>query len=280
MRFGLSFYNLAAWADPRNVVRLAEVAEQAGWDGLFPADHLGFVWDGPAADPWVLLSAAAMVTKHMRLGTVVTPLPRRRPHVVAHTVATLDVLTRGRMILGVGLGGRESGTRELVAFGEPGDMAHRAELLDEALEVITALWSGQRVEHLGRHYRVDGVTLAPRPVQRPRVPIWVGGDSRPALRRAARFDGWVPEGTISTPEALAEKVAVIREHRAGDSPFDVVIRGCSEPGDRPALHAYEEVGATWWIEEVSAAVERKDVKWSLRGSLAEMLDRVAAGPPR
>ncbi len=267
MRFGLCASNFGTYADPRIVVALAEAAEEAGWEALLLWDHLSFVWGPPAADPWLTLAAVAARTERLVVGTNLTPVPRRRPHVLAHQVATLDVLSGGRTVLAAGIGGVE---REFAAFGEPADARLRAEMLDEGLDVLRALWSGEEVVHRGRHYAVDGVTLAPRPVQE-RIPIWIGGNSPPALRRAARFDGWAadserPEGMSLSPDELEEKVAAIRETRGGGD-FDVAVNGQADRAD-PA--AYAAVGATWWLESLH----------DRRGSLDAMLDIVRAGPPR
>lgn len=268
MRFGISVCTLGPYADPREVAGLARVAEDAGWEALFVWDHLGFTFGMPSADPWVTLAAAAQATDRIRLGTGVTALPRRRPHVVANTVASLDRLSAGRAIFGAGLGGVAA---EFSAYGEPDEPRVRAEMLDEGLTVLAALWSGEPVEHDGAHYTVRGVTLAPLPVQRPRVPVWIGGDSDAAKRRAARWDGWIvtgdePGGTMTvTPGELAER---IKRLGPPSDDFDVALTGVSAPGDgRPT--AYAEAGATWWLESVHG----------LRGSLDEMTALVAAGPP-
>jgi probable F420-dependent oxidoreductase len=271
MRFGLCLANVGTYADPRTVVALAEDAESAGWEALLVWDHLGFVWGPPAADPWVTLAAVAARTSSLLLGTNVTPVPRRRPHVLAHQVATLDVLSGGRVVLGVGIGGIVS---EFTSFGEEADARVRAEMLDEGLEVLRALWSGARVDHHGRHYTVDGVTLAPGPVQA-RLPIWVGGNSAPALRRAARHDGWAanttdPQGMTMTAGDVARSVETIRALREAADPFDVVVMGHVERGDRETPAAYAEAGATWWLENIH----------DVRGNLDEMLGLVRSGPPR
>jgi alkanesulfonate monooxygenase SsuD/methylene tetrahydromethanopterin reductase-like flavin-dependent oxidoreductase (luciferase family) len=265
MRFGLCLSNFGTYSDPRNVVRLAEQAEAAGWEALLIWDHLGFVWGPPAGDPWVMLAAVAARTERLVLGTNLTPVPRRRPHVLAHQVATLDVLSGGRTVFAAGIGGVAS---EFTAFGEPDDARLRAELLDEGLEILRALWSGERVSHRGRHYTVDGVELRPRPLQQ-KLPIWVGGNSLPALRRAAGYDGWAsdsesPEGMRLSPDDLARSIGVIREIR-GDSDFDVSVNGQVGWAD-PA--SYAEAGATWWLESVH----------DMRGTFDEMLALVTAGP--
>lgn len=158
VRYGIHLAIIGEWAEPSLVVEAASAAEAAGWDALLVWDHLSYAWGVPAADPWVVLAAVAQATERLRLGTAVTPLPRRRPAVVAGAVTALDRLSGGRAIFGAGAGGVPS---EFTAFGEPGKASDRAAMLDEGLDVVTALWSGRPVTHAGRFYRVDGVTLAP-----------------------------------------------------------------------------------------------------------------------
>ncbi len=270
MRHGLCVASIGTWADPRNVVALAEEAEAAGWEALLYWDHLAFVWGQPSADPWVTLAAVGARTSSLLLGTNVTPLPRRRVHVLAHQVATLDVLTGGRVVFGAAIGGIPE---EFTAFGEPADARERAAMLDEGLEVLRALWSGERVDHHGRHYTVDGVELRPRPVQE-RVPIWIGGNSPPAVRRAARYDGWSADttnlqGMTRSADDVAASVETIRGLRGTLEGFDVAVMGHIEPGDRATPAAYAEAGATWWLENVHDG----------RGDHDAMLARVQAGPP-
>jgi alkanesulfonate monooxygenase SsuD/methylene tetrahydromethanopterin reductase-like flavin-dependent oxidoreductase (luciferase family) len=162
-------------ADPAVVARLAAEAEEAGWHGVFVWDHLR--WRAPVrqvADPWITLAAIAAATEHLRLGPMVTPLARRRPAKVARETATLDRLSSGRLTLGVGLGSDRFGS-ELSKTGEQLDDRLRGQMLDEALEILTAAWSGAPVHHRGRHYTVEGIQLLPRPVQQPGVPVWVAG---------------------------------------------------------------------------------------------------------
>jgi alkanesulfonate monooxygenase SsuD/methylene tetrahydromethanopterin reductase-like flavin-dependent oxidoreductase (luciferase family) len=272
MHYGLDVINVGAYADPRTVAEVARLAEQSGWEGLFMWDHLGYVWDGPAGDPWICLAAAASASERLRLGTHVTPLPRRRPQDVALQCVTLDHLSEGRMTLGAGLGGVED---ELVCFGETVDAGVRGAMLDEALDVITALWSGGPMDHAGTHYTARGCRLAPAPVQQPRIPIWVGGLSAPALRRAARWDGWTAGLMVNergeptrTPAELAADVARIRAARRGDATFDVIVAGYSEAGGD--VREWEAAGATWWLDGING----------LRGTLDALMARIAAGPPR
>ena len=148
MRYGIVISNLDEYADPRLAIRLARAAEEAGWGAFFVWDHLGFVWGSPSSDPWITLSAVAVSTNHLKLGTAITPLARRRPQVVANALASLDLLSGGRMIFGAGLGGVKE---EFTAFGEPGNAKERAPMLDEGLAVLDGLWSGEMVTYHGQH---------------------------------------------------------------------------------------------------------------------------------
>jgi alkanesulfonate monooxygenase SsuD/methylene tetrahydromethanopterin reductase-like flavin-dependent oxidoreductase (luciferase family) len=271
MQYGINMVTLGDYADPRQVVRVAQAAEAAGWDGLFVWDHLAFAWGVPSGDPWVILAAVAQATTHLKIGTAITPLPRRRPHVIANTVATLDVLSEGRVIFGAGLGGVP---QEYSAFGESDDQREQATRLDESLTLLDRLWAGEAVTHRGL-YTLENVTLTPLPVQRPRVPIWIGGMSKPALRRAAHWDGWVFAGDnengdmVMSPEQLAQRRSYIQQHRTATSPFDIAMSGCSMPGDGPNVRIFAETGLTWWLESIHG----------FRGSIDAMLTRVEAGPP-
>ena len=268
VHYGICLANIGTYSDPRAAVRIAQAAEHSGWEGIFVWDHLAFVWGPPAADPWVVLAAIASSTQRLRIGTAVTPAARRRPHVLANQVATLDVLSGGRVIFGAGLGGSPS---EFGKFGEPTDATLRAAMLDESLDLLRRLWSGEQVMHHGEHYTVDGVTLAPTPTQ-DRLPIWIGGNKIASQLRAARWDGWIPDTAYpanagATPEDVSRGVERIRA--SSEDPerrFDVAVlaeHGVSEP------RAYEEAGATWWLESVH----------DRRGSPEDMLALVEAGPP-
>ena len=269
------------FADPRAVGRLAATAEEAGWDGLFVWDHLvhGRHGDRPFADPWMLLTAAALSTSRLRLGTLVTPVARRRPQGLAKQVATLDVLSGGRATLGVGLGGPIDD--EYGRFGDTTDPVELAQRLDEALPLLAAYWSGRPVTHAGRHYVVKDVTLLPPTVQQPRVPIWVGGywPNRPPMRRAARWDGVVPlfdehrHGTVPPVGLVAELLSYVGEQRGSLDGFDVVLGGATSPSSAADMVGpLAEAGATWWDER---QVQRgPDID-----SLSAVLRRVEAGPP-
>jgi alkanesulfonate monooxygenase SsuD/methylene tetrahydromethanopterin reductase-like flavin-dependent oxidoreductase (luciferase family) len=192
MRFAVDVPNFGDFADPPVVADLARRAEEAGWDGLFVWDHVTHRKElrRAIADPWVLLTAAALATERIRLGTMITPPARRRVSKLAREVTTLDRLTGGRMILGVGLGAPIAD--EFGSFGEPTDLKELAARLDESLEALNLLWSGEPVTFRGRHVVVEDVAFLPTPVQRPRVPVWVGGSGRPGRRCAARPAGTGP----------------------------------------------------------------------------------------
>jgi alkanesulfonate monooxygenase SsuD/methylene tetrahydromethanopterin reductase-like flavin-dependent oxidoreductase (luciferase family) len=232
-------------ADPVAVTRLAAEAEAAGWDGLFVWDHLH--WRPPVravADPWITLAAAAAVTERLVLGPMVTPLARRRPAKVARETATLDRLTGGRLVLGVGLGSDRFG-RELSATGEECDDRRRAAMLDEHLAVLDAAWTGRPVRHRGPHYVLDDLAFHPRPT-RP-VPVWAAGfPGRTApLRRAATRDGFFPVN-LTHPDELAAVAARLDTLRGGaTTPFDLAV---ALPAGADVA-AFAAAGATWWLAE-------------------------------
>ena len=161
------------YSDPRLLGELAHLAEQSGWDGFFIWDHLSIDGMQPVVDPWVALSVMAARTERIRIGTAVTPIPRRRPWKLARETVSVDRLSGGRLTLGVGLG--EPADSEYERFGEDGALRTRAAKLDEGLDVLTGLWSGEPFSYQGEHFRVDGACFLPKPVQRPRIPIWAGG---------------------------------------------------------------------------------------------------------
>lgn len=243
-------------ADPLVAARLAAEAEEVGWHGFFVWDRL--TWPEPVgrvADPWISLAAAAMATDSLRLGPMVTPLARYRPAKLARQTASLDRLSRGRLTLGVGLGGDAYGA-EFARTGEQVDGRVRAEMLDEALDIITAAWSGRPVRHRGPHYLIDDLTFLPTPVQQPRVPIWAAGNAglRRPLHRAASLDGFFPV-EVRHPDQLAEIGETIRGLRPDrTAPFDLAMP--LPPGVDPA--AYVAAGATWCLTELEPEASTLD----------------------
>lgn len=240
MRHALFLPPFNALADPHALVELAVAAEEAGWDGFFVWDHVlrPVEESREILDPWIVLAAIATATSRLRIGTMVTPLVRRRVQKLARETVTLDLLSRGRLVLGVGLG-VDSG-RELSAFGEPVDARRRGDHTDEAVVALHSLWSGDEVTLVGQHVHVDGVRFLPRPVQQPRIPTWFAarGDSvRPARRAGRHGDGMFPiEVDRSQLGRMLDAVAAERGSLDG---FDVAVRDI----DRPAELA--DLGATW-----------------------------------
>jgi alkanesulfonate monooxygenase SsuD/methylene tetrahydromethanopterin reductase-like flavin-dependent oxidoreductase (luciferase family) len=260
--------------DPRAVAELAGEVEAAGWEGAF-------YWDGinighmETYDPWVVMAAMAMRTERVRIGAMLTPPARRRPWKLARETMTLDRLSGGRLVLPVGLGALDDGGFSKV--GEPTDRRVRAQLLDESLDILIGLWSGEPFSYEGEHYKLEEMTFLPRPVQSPRIPIWVVGawPSEKSMNRALRYDGllaYTTRGEV-TPEGIRAMKAYVEENRSRDTPFDIVWEG-QTPGDDPGRAAsivrpFAEAGVTWWIESM----------WTPPNELDDLRARIRQGPP-
>jgi alkanesulfonate monooxygenase SsuD/methylene tetrahydromethanopterin reductase-like flavin-dependent oxidoreductase (luciferase family) len=266
--------------NPGFVLELAERAEDAGWDAVLLEDYISYQGDPhvATADVWTTLGAIAVRTQRVLLGTCVTPLPRRRPWKVAREAAAVDQLSGGRFVLGVGIGDNgESVTSDasLTHFGEQLDRRTRAEMLDEGLAIIDGLWRGEPFSFEGRHYRIREVSFLPRPVQQPRIPIWVGGGYPLAgpTRRALRWDGSMlykaPSHDVDergmTPKDVRELRAL-----AGDRPFIIAVGGRARAADwtaeRAHIAAVAAAGADWWME------------WVPPSDRQSMRDAVSRGP--
>jgi alkanesulfonate monooxygenase SsuD/methylene tetrahydromethanopterin reductase-like flavin-dependent oxidoreductase (luciferase family) len=276
VRFALDFPICGEYSQPRLLAELARQAEDAGWHGCFVWDHI-HVGDGePVADPWITLAAIAAKTARIRLGPLITPLFRRHPWKVARECVTLDHLSEGRLILGIGLGSDTFG--EISTFGGPLDDRIRAAMLDEGLAIIIGLWSGAQFSFSGRHYRVKEAQFLPTPLQTPRIPIWIAGTwpRKAPFRRAAHYDGAVPVigdfANSLTPAGLAQLLEFVRRSRANHTHFDVVQFGITSGDsdrDRKIITPYARAGATWWVESIVPAHQ----------SLAEVRSRIRRGPP-
>jgi len=236
-------------ADPRILAGLAAAADEQGWDGFFVWDHI--VYRGPVrevADPWVALAAVACATSSVRIGPMITPLSRRRVHKLARETVTLDLLSSGRLTLGVGLGSARNG--EFEPFGEIADPRERARLLDQGLDDLARYWAGE---------------FEPVPVQRPRIPVWVAAEwpHRRPVRRAERWDGLFVTG-LPGPDPLAELTAEVRRSRPPGDRFDVIVELAPDQDPRP----WEEAGATWVVTDFgmqparSAVLEVINAAWS------------------
>lgn len=263
MKFGLFVPNVGPFGDPGVLVEIARRADESGWDGFFLWDMLTPVLapedSTDVVDPWVVLAAVAASTTQIRLGPMITPVARRSPFKLARETASLDRLSRGRLVFGAGLGDRPD--EEFAALGQDPDPQVRAGKLDEGLDILDRLWSGE---------------FTPRPVQEPRIPIWIGGhwpNARP-LRRAARWDGMFALGEQTlTPDDYRALTATVAAERKDSSAWDLVH--ASRPHDRPAdrridpieIEQYQASGVTWWLE----------MFWP-EGGTASVLERAARAP--
>jgi alkanesulfonate monooxygenase SsuD/methylene tetrahydromethanopterin reductase-like flavin-dependent oxidoreductase (luciferase family) len=282
------------YSDPHVLVELAKLTEASGWDGYFICDHLLLDPDGflPLAEPTVVLGAVAAVTEKVIIGSMVTPFSRRRPWKLAKEFATLDQLCNGRLRIGVGLGGMD---QEFSSFGEEPNKKILAKKTDEGLAIMEALHTGEPVNFDGEYFHLTNARLLPRPVQRPRIPVWVAAmlPAKPGQRRAARWDGIMPhvmpavlkEGQditgldmrvlmAPTPDHIRETIEFTSGLRETDDPFDVLASGITyglsreEAGDK--LRSYKEAGATWWCEWLDCGKP---------GTLEQVREHIKAGPP-
>jgi hypothetical protein len=294
MKFGMTMPPIGPYSDPVYLSDIAVEAEQAGWDGFFIWDHViyfspyePFVPMHPFVDPWIALAAVAVKTERVRLGPLITSLARRRPWKVARETVSLDLLSEGRLIMGVGLGAPPD--LDFGSFGEEGDDKVRARKMDEGLQIMDGLWTGEPFRFQGEYHTVREVTFLPKAKQTPRIPVWIGGgwNTPPALRRAALWDGFFPQKwrEIISVEEWRGIIEHLNQHRTSDAPIDLV-QGGTTPGDDPARAAevvapFEELGLTWWMEHLDPW--RFDMDW---GDLMtpeaheKMNERIRQGPPR
>ncbi len=268
MRHGVYLPPIGSFGDVHVLVELAVAAESAGWDGFFLWDHIQYERPVALADAWVALSAIAASTSAITLGPLVTPLPRRRPWKVAREAVTLDHLSRGRLVLGVGLGIDFWG--EFASFaGEAASDVQRAELLDDGIEIITRLWSGEPTSYSGTSLSVDGAQFVPRPMQRPRIPIWSAAlwppSRRGPVQRAARCDGVMPfTGAPLTVDQAVDAHNIVASERPGNKPFDLCVWGHAD-----LAADYQAAGVTWLVNA-----------WEPEDDVTSTRRAIAAGPPR
>jgi len=281
MKYALDLPNFGAFGDARTVAEMAVLAEQAGWDGLFIWDHLIRNIHTPVVDPWIALTAAAMVTERIKLGAMVTPIARRRPWKLARETATLDQLSNGRLIFGAGLGGASGSEVEWDYFGEEANLKTRAKMLDEGLTILDGLWSGEPFDFMGQHYQAKTQGFLPATAQRPRIPVWIAGfwPNKPPFRRAARWDGVFPIITAEgdSQQHLADLIAYVRDHRTSDAPFDIVYPSPPIEKAKRAEHVapYKALGVTWWVETIDP--DQFGSTWDGEWNLEAMKAHIAAG---
>lgn len=278
MKFGLDIPTAGEYANAHTLATLAAEAEEAGWEGFFLWDVF-FAKDQPTVpivDPWIALAAIAMRTHRIHIGAMLTPLPRRRPWQVVRQTVALDHLSNGRLIFGAALGYQ---ALDFTPFNEEYDPKIRAEKLDEGLEVLTGLWSGETFSFQGKHYQVNEVPLLPKPLQSPRIPVWLasGWPRHKPLQRAARWDGVYlmtvnqVTGEFLTPEEIREIMTYVNTHREATDPFDVAVNGEFPADSRQRaemIQRYSEAGATWLVELEAPSQ-----------SFEEYRERIRQGPP-
>ena len=273
MQFGIYAPNFGAFSDSHTLAQLAYEAEEAGWDGFFLWDHSHYSEALPLTDPAIALTAMALRTQRLRLGPLVTPLPSRNPWQLARQAVGLDRVSNGRFVQGVGLG--VDWWKEYSGFGMSADDVLHGAMLDEGLAVLTGLWSGTPFSYNGTHYQISQIQFQPAPIQKPRIPVWVGGlwpNKRP-FRRAANYDGIFPIGKNGniTPADVREMLTYIHQFRTATTPFDIVLRGAtpSHPARATSvLNEYVQAGVTWWLEGFGP-----------NDSTAQLSTRIRKGPP-
>ena len=279
IRYGISLIQFNELADPEKVIDIAIAAEESGWDGIFLPDHLLFDRNNVSsiAETWILLSAIAARTIKIKIGTYVSALPRYHPWQFAKMTATLDVLSKGRLILGIGLGGPSV---EYEAFGEQYDLRVLAEKMDESIDIIQGLWEGKHFSYSGKHYQISDACLLPKPNQTPRIPLILGGSwpNKKPFIRGAKYDGIMPIHKNFpqdlTPQELAEIISIINKNRTAAEPFEVIVSGSSffTPDKRKEMiQPYVDAGITWWLEHVNTLMQP---------SVDAMFDWVKQGPPQ
>lgn len=278
MKFAINLPNFGYGFTPQELIEIAVEAEQAGWEGFFLWDHMAFMEgrDISVLDPWICLAGVALKTKKIKIGTLITPIPRRRPWKLARETASLDHLSNGRLILGVGIGAPDY---DFTTFGEDFDAKTRAKKLDEGLDIITGLWAGEEFSYEGDYYQVKNVKFLPTPVNG-QIPIWVAGmwpHKKPFIR-GSRFNGVCPISANWPQELTPNDVSDIKDfifkNRDNSGMFDIIVWGNSSgnPSEGVALiRPFEEAGATWWCENINAR--------RFSNSKEKMMERIRQGPP-
>jgi hypothetical protein len=264
------------YGSARSTARLCQVAEEAGWDGCFMGDA---IW---CEDPMIALTAAAMVTQRIRLGTMIIPMPLRRPWKVASESVALDRLSDGRLILGLGAGAVWMGWQSFP--DEVTDTRVRAEMLDESIDILTLLYQRKPFDYAGQHFHLkltllDEMHYPPRPVQQPRIPLWVVGiwPYPKSMQRVLKCDGVLLEKRSTagqeadvTPADVREVQSFVQARRTLTSPFDIVVHGESDhlaPAQRQeVLLEWQAAGATWWIENLIGLSEAESAARLQSGS--------------
>jgi len=278
MKFGF----IVPTGSAQEIVKFASEAEKAGWDGIFYYDDIYVDSKTEMSSAWPIVAAIAVTTKKIRFGSFLTAVGRRSPWEVARESVTVDQLSNGRLILPTGLGWVGDGVYTKV--GMPADRRIRAELLDEGLEIIDGLWSGKPFHYNGKHNQIKTMTFIPRPVQKPRIPIWVvGAWYKPkSMQRVLKYDGLIPvikkpDGSEDevTPRSIRDMKKFVDENRRTKGncsrEFDIIKEGTTPTNHVKAkriVQPFAQSGATWWMETMWGTKRTKEVR-----------ERIVAGPP-
>ena len=275
MKHGLFLPPFDGLADVERMAELAVRAEEAGWDGFFVWDHLRY----PAPvrdilDPYACLAVMAERTSRITLGPMVTPLNRRRPQVVARQAVALDRLSKGRLVMGFGIGD-DYPDGELACFGELTDAVERGRALNEGIAIFRGLVSGEEVNVTGEFFKAQGVTFQPTAYRSSGIPVWTAGrwPNPGPVRRAAHHQGMMVI-QMTEPEQVDDLKVKLSEAGADLEHFDIVVWG---QRDEKMLYREDERYAEW---------ARAGVTWFLTGPGPFNLDYdevhryIAAGPPR
>ena len=274
MKFGIYAPNFGnTFGNPKLITKLAIEAEKSGWDGFFLWDHIINTEGFPnTVDPFIALTSVAENTEKIQIGTTVTPLPRRRPWKLARETVTLDILSEGRLILGIGLGGPS----EFSLMNEETDLRIMAKMADEHLEILNVLWSGEEFSYAGKYYTIDKVKFLPRPVQKPRIKLWGAGTwpKKGPFKRAAKLDGVIPLSVHYTnpltPDDYSSMIEYMKKHGLR-IPYDIVKISfdITKNNDKKrAIQDFQDAGVNWWLELVS--------DWT--GSYEKIKDIIMQGP--
>lgn len=275
MKFGIYAPNFGnTFGNPKLITKLAIEAEKSGWDGFFLWDHIINTEGFPqTVDPFIALTSVAENTEKIHIGTTVTPVPRRRPWKLARETVTLDILSEGRLILGIGLGNPS----EFSVMNEETNPRIMAQMANEQLDILNGLWSGEEFSYTGKHYKIDKVKFLPRPVQRPRIKLWGAGTwpNKGPFKRAAKLDGVVPLKAGSMDPLTPEDFRNIIDYMLSKGlhrPYDVakISFEITQIDDKNTILEYQDAGVNWWLELLS--------DWT--GNYEKIRNIIAKGPSR
>jgi alkanesulfonate monooxygenase SsuD/methylene tetrahydromethanopterin reductase-like flavin-dependent oxidoreductase (luciferase family) len=289
MKYGIYLPNFGSFGNAKLLAEIAVEAERANWDGFFIWDHLVRSIVAPVVDPWIALSAIAVKTNRIKIGALVTPLARRRPWKLARETVSLDHLSNGRLVFGMGLGGASGQSVEWENFGEVTDLVNRALKMEESLDILLGLWSGIPFSYKGKFFDVKESTFLPIPFQQPRIPIWAAGTwpNKAPFRRAAKWDGVIP---LINPQPgqtqlslMTEIVQFLRKTRGNINNFDIVYGVHPTPREdrqrtKEIIAPFSELGVTWWNEQMYPIHFGRD--WTEEWPVDEMKRHIRQGPPR